>query len=107
MPKETSPSKISVDSGTQQHNEAARQIADTMNRAIADRDRLAALKAELVEALEKVLPPLHGIHGGPLVQLVATYEDGSDEDTARHRGRVSHESVEVAYGVLARARGES
>lgn len=84
----------------------------------AQREALAALTRELEEARElaqrmlscsreelerevvNVLPPSHGIHGGPLVGLKAIYEDGTDENTARHRGWVSHEAVARLRGML-------
>lgn len=40
-------------------------------------DRLRARVARLEEALMKMLPPEHGEYGGPLVEMVARYEDGS------------------------------
>lgn len=55
----------------------------------------------LCDALAAVLPPSNGICGGPLVGLRAIYEDGTDEDSARHRGWISHEAVKLARQTLA------
>lgn len=52
------------------------------------------------EALASVLPPTHGIHGGPLVGLRAVYEDGTDESSARHRGWIAHGTIEAARAAL-------
>lgn len=59
-------------------------------------DEIERLRA----ALRDVLPSERGIHGGPLVQMVATYEDGTEENSARHKGRISHEAVSRARAAL-------
>ena len=54
---------------------------DMMGKA---NDRIAKLEA-VKDAAENILPPSHGLHGGPLVQMVAYYEDGSPRDGSRYR----------------------
>ena len=40
--------------------------------------------------------PSHGIHGGPMTTAILVYEDGTDEDSARHHGRLSPPDFERA-----------
>jgi hypothetical protein len=80
-------------------------ITDVATESLAGRKRIAELKAEvkrLREAVAGVLPPSHGIYGGPLVQMIARYEDGTDETSARHKGTISHEAVARARAALGR-----
>jgi len=87
----------------------ATMLADTIRVPVGGPEhRAAAAKlriSELEAALASVLPPERGVHGGPLTCLRAVYEDGTDEDTARHRGVVSHGAVAKARAVLAASAG--
>jgi predicted protein tyrosine phosphatase len=61
--------------------------------------RITTLRTELAEArkaLVDMLPPAYGVHGGPLTCMIAIYEDGTNENSARHRGVISRELVEAA-----------
>ena len=60
----------------------------------AERDRLR-------KALEPFAAvPSHGIHGGPLVVATVLYEDGTEEDSARHKGRLSSDEFKRARTAL-------
>lgn len=61
---------------------------------------LIARVERLEGVLRSVLPPKRGIHGGPLVGLKARYEDGTDENSARHKGWIDHATVEAARAAL-------
>lgn len=64
-------------------------------------DALAARVAELEGALEPFAnAPSHGLWGGPMVQAVLVYEDGTDENTKRHKGRLSPDVFERASAAL-------
>ena len=57
--------------------------------------------AEKIERLLAALKPFadapsHGIHGGPMTTAILVYEDGTDEDSARHHGRLSPPDFERA-----------
>jgi chromosome segregation ATPase len=52
--------------------------------------------SEARKALVDMLPPAYGVHGGPLTCMIAIYEDGTNENSARHRGVISRELVEAA-----------
>jgi hypothetical protein len=84
----------------------AKETADSEFTAkLRYRDERMAAEAEvkrLREAVAGVLPPSHGIYGGPLVQMIARYEDGTDETSARHKGTISHEAVARARAALGR-----
>jgi hypothetical protein len=86
--------------------EKAKETADAEFTAkLRYRDERMAAEAEvkrLREALAGVLPPSHGLYGGPLVQMVARYEDSTDETSARHKGTISHEAVARARAALGR-----
>lgn len=56
--------------------------------------RMARRIDELENALRDLLPPTHGIHGGPLTSIQFNYEDGTNERSARHKGSIG--SAEVA-----------
>lgn len=62
-----------------------------------------AVKAA-IEALKGLLVPLHGIHGGPLTCVVGVYEDGTEENSARHRGQIDPSKVKAAHEALSRLR---
>lgn len=53
-------------------------------------DRISTLEAENKRLREALRPfaefPSRGVYGGPLCSARGIYEDGTDEDTARHRG---------------------
>ena len=84
----------------------AKETADAEFTAkLRYRDERMAAEAEvkrLREGLAGVLPPSHGLYGGPLVQMVARYEDSTDETSARHKGTISHEAVARARATLGR-----
>ena len=65
-----------------------------------ERDALRARVARLEEALNGVLPPEHGEYGGPLVDMVARYEDGSPT------GRITPmlAKMHIRHEAVARAR---
>lgn len=66
----------------------------------------AGLRAEeMREALQELLPPEYGVSGGPFVGAKCIYEDGSDENTARHRGWISHEAVARARKAMEPSHG--
>jgi len=79
---------------------------------LADANRRRAEAAEArVRVLEEALrafadAPSHGVHGGPMIQAILTYEDGTDENSARHRGRIAAAALEKAKAALA-AGGEA
>lgn len=80
----------------------ARVAADEAITALrAERD---ALRAQLATARAALAPfaaaPLHGIHGGPMVQAILVYEDGSNENSARHKGRISPSAFTAARAAL-------
>lgn len=56
--------------------------------------------AELEKALEPFAKaPSHGVYGGPMVQAILIYEDSTDENTARHRGRIGPDAFRHARAV--------
>ena len=65
-----------------------------------DNTALRARVARLEEALNGVLPPEHGEYGGPLVEMVARYEDGSPT------GRITPmlAKMHIRHEAVARAR---
>ena len=84
--------------------QAALADLDTLEKAHEEIVHLYAQHREDEAALEeagKVIgrfanAPQHGLHGGPLVQAVLTYEDGTDENTARHRGCIDSTALSLA-----------
>lgn len=75
----------------------------------SDRTRAEAAEASnarMREALEAVTPPSHGVCGGPCVGARVIYEDGTDENTARHKGWISHEAYNRARAALSPKEGE-
>jgi hypothetical protein len=93
-------------------------LLDERNQLLAEVERLKAAcdkfsnseieqgdwkqRAERAEAaLRSMLPPSHGVYGGPLCGMKAVYEDGTDESTARHTGFIPHEVVEKARAATA------
>lgn len=65
------------------------------------REAAACIK-DLAAALKLITPPLHGVYGGPLVCTKAIYEDGTDENTKRHKGSISPEDYYRARATLER-----
>lgn len=65
-------------------------------------DIAAACIEELAAALKLITPPLRGVCGGPLVCAKAIYEDGTDENTKRHKGSISPEDYRRACSTLER-----
>ena len=55
----------------------AAMLRENMLKCAEELSALRARVARLEEALMKMLPPEHGEYGGPLVEMVARYEDGS------------------------------
>ena len=68
---------------------------------IAAAPTLLAQRDALADALRALLPPERGIHGGPLVCGVWRYEDGTDENSARHKGQIAPHTVAKARAALA------
>lgn len=62
---------------------------------------LVAEIRKLREALKAVIPPARGLFGGPLIGCKAIYEDGTNEDTKRHRGWIDHADYRRARAALA------
>jgi hypothetical protein len=61
--------------------------------------RLRRELEELKQAVRWILPPSHGIHGGPLVCVQAHYEDRSEEVVITphtQKMTISHENIEKA-----------
>jgi hypothetical protein len=61
--------------------------------------RLRRELEELKDAVRWILPPSHGIHGGPLVRVQAYYEDGSENEVITphtQKMTISHENIEKA-----------
>lgn len=76
--------------------------AEDANAAlIAAAPTLLAQRDALADALRALLPPERGIHGGPLVCGVWRYEDGTDENSARHKGQIAPHTVAKARAALA------
>lgn len=70
---------------------------------LEENKQLRARVARLEKALKCVLPPEHGEYGGPLVEMVARYEDGSPTERITPllaKMRIRHESVERARRAL-------
>lgn len=71
---------------------------------------LRADNARLRGALESVLPDAHGRHGGPLIQMVASYEDGTSHrdgyQQAGHKYAIGHHHYTKARSALAPAEGK-
>ena len=101
--------------GSGEESNLGEDAADTIERLTAKNERNAAIafvamkKVELVqkerdEARAALQPfaeaPPHGIYGGPMVQAKLIYEDSSDENTARHRGRIDPKAFQRARAVL-------
>ena len=63
--------------------------------------KTAAEIRKLREALKAVIPPARGLFGGPLIGCKAIYEDGTNEDTKRHRGWIDHADYRRARAALA------
>lgn len=69
-------------------------------------DPCAALRARvarLEDALKGVLPPEHGEYGGPLVEMVARYEDGSPTERITPllaKMHIGHEAIARARRAL-------
>lgn len=57
-----------------------------------------AMMRKALEPFAKI--PLHGIHGGPLTCARPLYEDGTDEDSARHKGNLSPNDFKQARAAL-------
>lgn len=66
-------------------------------RAEAAEARVAELK-KVLEPFAKA--PSRGLYGGPMVQAILTYEDSTDENTARHRGRIGPDAFRAARAAL-------
>lgn len=67
-----------------------------------DYAKAAACIEDLAAALRLIIPPLHGVCGGPLVCTKAIYEDGTNENTKRHKGSISPEDYYRARATLER-----
>ena len=80
---------------------AASEMAGVVEQWKARAERAEAEAERLREALKPFasVPP-HGVSGGPLVQAVLTYEDGTNENTARHRGCIPPEKFRAARAAL-------
>jgi len=66
-------------------------------------DALRARVARLEEALRGVLPPDRGEYGGPLVEMIARYEDGSPTERITPmlaKMHIRHEAVARARRAL-------
>lgn len=60
-------------------------------------------KDDLAAALGPLMKvPPHGIYGGPLCCLKAIYEDGTDENSSRHKGYIAPSEWERAREALAK-----
>lgn len=62
-----------------------------------------ALIRQMREALAVLTPASHGVYGGPFVMAKFIYEDGTDEDGARHKGAFAHHHADLARAALAAA----
>lgn len=60
--------------------------------------RIHGLKESIRNAIAAMEPfakiAAHGIHGGPMTCAKAVYEDGTNEDSARHRSHIPPEAFE-------------
>lgn len=65
------------------HKDAVADLEARLAAAEAGEDALAEAAKPFADA------PAHGMWGGPMVEEILTYEDGSDENSARHKGRIS------------------
>ena len=64
--------------------------------------------AELVEALESILPSEYGNHGGPLCYIQAYYEDGTESSGGsspfKTKTRINHATINKARAKVARVK---
>ena len=84
-----------------------------MDKVETSKSKKAALEqqnAELVKALESILPPEYGNHGGPLCYVQAYYEDGTESSNGsspfKTKTRINHAAINKARATLARVKEE-
>ena len=88
---------------TCEHGFSVDECVDGMCELQTENAILRARVARLEAALRDILPPEHGEYGGPLVEMVARYEDGSPTERITPllaKMHIGHEAVARARRAL-------
>lgn len=81
-------------------------LSELAANAVSPKPDPSALLLEAASALEPfAMVPESGIHGGPLVVAKVLYEDGTDENSARHKGTITSDEFRAARSTLSKIRG--